>query len=377
MTRIFRAHHVFDGHVLLSNSALQFGAHGLEAILTADQIPSGPEVEDCGNVILTSGFTDLQANGGGGVLLNDAPTQDTVDRIAAAHWGLGTRRLLPTLITDMFEVTESAIAAVKAAIAARTPGVMGLHLEGPHLSVARRGAHKADYIRPMEDRDLALLLQAAQDLPHLKVTIAPENVTTYQVRALSQAGVTVSLGHTDTDYATCRAYQQAGARCVTHLYNAQRQMSGREPGVVGAALGLEGLWAGLIADGVHVHTQMMQLAFAAKAHADGEIFLVSDAMAVAGSDAQSFMLNGRKVLRHAGRLTLEDGTLAGADLDMLRAMRVLVEQVGLPAQRALRAATSGPLELIGQPNPVLGRPVTDFLKVSPQFDCFHPLSTTK
>ena len=376
MRRIYRANHVFDGHTLLPNSALQFGAHGLEAILPADQIPSGSEVEDCGDVILTPGFTDLQVNGGGGVLLNDAPTQDTVARIAKAHWALGTRALLPTLITDTFEVTEAAIEAVKGAITVQTPGVIGLHLEGPHLSMARKGAHKGDYIRPMEARDLALLLQAAQDLPLLKVTIAPENVTPDQVRSLAQAGVLVSLGHTDTNYATCRKYQEAGARCVTHLFNAQSQMMGREPGVVGAALGLDGLWAGLIADGVHVHPQMMQLAFTAKAHAVGEIFLVSDAMAVAGSDEQSFVLNGRRVLRHAGRLTLEDGTLAGADLDMLRGLRILVEQVGLPAQRALRAATSGPLALIGQAEPLRGRPITDFLNLSPQFDCFYPLGAT-
>ena len=136
------------------------------------------------------------------MLLNDAPSTDTVVRIASAHWRLGTRALLPTLITDTFEVTEAAIHAVKDAITAGTPGVIGLHLEGPHLSQARKGAHKGDLIRPMEDRDLNLLLQAARTLPRLKITIAPENVTTDQVRALAQAGVLVSLGHTGTDYAT-------------------------------------------------------------------------------------------------------------------------------------------------------------------------------
>ncbi|CUH81435.1 N-acetylglucosamine-6-phosphate deacetylase [Tritonibacter multivorans] len=373
MTGIFRAAKVFDGTELLTDHALIFGTEGLDAILPASDIANGQTVEDCGDVILCPGFTDLQVNGGGGVLLNDAPTSETVARIATAHWRLGTRALLPTLITDTFEVTQAAIQAVKAAIAAGAPGVIGLHLEGPHLSLARKGAHKGDFIRPMEDRDLQLLLQAARNLPLLKVTIAPENVTPEQVRVLAQAGVLVSLGHTDTDFATCQAYQQAGARCVTHLFNAQSQMRGREPGVVGAALGIDGLWAGLIADGVHVHPQMMQLAFAAKGRAEGEVFLVSDAMAVAGSDAGEFMLNGRKVLRGDGRLTLEDGTLAGADLDMLRAVHVLIDQVGLPAQRALRAATTGPLALIGRKQSLLGRPVTNFLKLSPQFDCFYPL----
>jgi N-acetylglucosamine-6-phosphate deacetylase len=156
-------------------------------------------------------------------------------------------------------------------------------------------------------------------------------------------------------YATVQAYAAAGAKSVTHLFNAMSQMGNREPGVVGAALGTGALSAGLIADGIHVHPEMMRIALSAKS-GPGEVFLVSDAMAVAGTSETSFELDGRKILRSDGRLTLEDGTLAGADLDLLTAVRVLVDQVDIPLADALRAATKTPAELIaGEPFNLLAR----------------------
>ena len=259
---------------------------------------------------------------------------------------MGATRILPTLITDTAEKTQTAIEAAIAACAAGMRGCAGLHLEGPHLSVARKGAHDADLIRPMEEADLALLLQTATQLPCLKVTLAPESATLDQVRALSEVGVLVSLGHTDADFDTCLAYAEAGARCVTHLFNAMRQIGNREPGVVGAALAAGGLSAGLIADGVHVHPEVMRMAWDAK-RGPGEVFLVSDAMAVAGTERRGFSLEGREITRKNGRLTLADGTLAGADLDLTTAIRVMTEQVGLSLSSALYAATHGPASLIG------------------------------
>ena len=224
--------------------------------------------------------------------------------------------------------SQAAIAAVEDAMRAGVPGIVGLHLEGPHLSIPRKGAHDPALIRPMEPADLETLLQAAGSLPFLKVTIAPENTTEGQVAALTEAGVLVSLGHSDADYETCRRYIAAGARCVTHLFNAMSQLGNREPGLVGAALASGDTSAGLIADTVHVHPETIRAAWTAK-RGPGRIFLVSDAMAVAGSDATEFHLGGRLIKRKDGVLTLADGTLAGADLDLLTAMRVMVEEVGV------------------------------------------------
>ena len=131
---------------------------------------------------------------------------------------------------------------------------------------------------------------------------------------------------------------------VTHLFNAMSQLGNREPGLVGAALDAGGVHAGLIADGIHVAPTTMRVALAAKR--DDGIFLVTDAMAVAGTGLDEFRLNGRRVLRRDGRLMLEDGTLAGADVDFPAAIRVLVEDVGVPLERALGMASRVPAAAI-------------------------------
>ena len=342
----FRGGRIFDGSRLHDTHSLRF-EDGVVTVFDRDDrvAPAGEEIDLAGD-ILAPAFVDLQVNGGGGVMFNDAPTPETLAIMAAAHAGLGTGTILPTLITDTPEHSRAAIAAVAAAVAEGVPGIGGLHLEGPHLSLARKGAHDPALIRPMTDDDLALLVEAAGRLPLLMMTVAPENVTRAQVHSLSEAGVLVSLGHTDTDYETCIAYQAAGARCVTHLFNAMSGLGNREPGVVGAALDCGGLSTGLIADGIHVHPATMRAAFAAK-RGPGAIYLVTDAMAPAGTELDRFTLNGREITRVDGRLTLADGTLAGADLDLTRALKVLTEEVGLPLDRALGAATATPARVAG------------------------------
>jgi N-acetylglucosamine-6-phosphate deacetylase len=337
---------VHDG-VTLRDHALLVDGTRIGGLVPLRDLPAGVDRVDLGGGALVPGYVDLQVNGGGGLMLNAAPTPETLATMAAAHAQLGATTILPTLITDRPEVTAAAIAAAVAACAAGVPGIAGLHLEGPHLDARRAGAHDPVLIRPMADADLRALCAAAARLPVLKVTLAPASVTMDQVVALSRAGVLVSLGHTEADFATCASATRAGARCVTHLFNAMRQLGNREPGVVGAALHLGGLSAGLIADGIHVHPATMGAAIRAKT-GPGRLFLVSDAMAVAGTDLDGFTLNGRHITRDGGRLTLADGTLAGADLDLTTAIRVLTRDVGVPFARAVAMATAAPADLIGQ-----------------------------
>ncbi|WP_170383507.1 N-acetylglucosamine-6-phosphate deacetylase [Ruegeria atlantica] len=343
----FRNGALFDGRGLHFGHAITFRDGRLAGMVPDESAPKDGQVVDLNGDILCPGFVDLQVNGGDGVMFNDDPSVDSIRRIAEAHRRLGVASLLPTLITDTPEKTQAAIEAAIQAVQAGVPGVAGLHLEGPHLSVARKGAHDGALIRPMEEADLAALIKAAGELPCLMVTLAPESVSEKQVLALCEAGVLVSLGHSDADFMICQRYATAGARCVTHLFNAMSQMGNREPGLVGAALANGGLSAGIIADGIHVHPEVMRAAWAAKT-APGQIFLVSDAMAVAGTDQTAFELEGRRITRTDGRLTLEDGTLAGADLDLTTAICTLVTQVGVPLQDALAAATTYPATLIGQ-----------------------------
>ena len=370
MTRpslLFRNGRIFDGTRLLDGHVAAFQDGCLTALVPESEAPQAEEVVDLAGDILSPGYVDLQVNGGDGLMLNDAPDVATLTRIAQAHRRLGCRWILPTLITDTPDKTRTTIEAAKTAIRQGVDGIAGLHLEGPHLSVTRKGAHDAALIRPMEPEDLAALCDAAQALPALMVTIAPESVTPEQVNTLTQAGAVVSLGHTDADFDTCTAHIAAGARCATHLFNAMSQLGNREPGLVGAALSSGQLSCGLIADGIHVHPQSMRAAFAAKI-GPGGIFLVSDAMAVAGTELGEFCLEGRLIRREAGRLTLENGTLAGADLDLTQALNVLVNRVGIPLDQALAAATTRPGRLIGLDvalAPASANRIADVIRISP------------
>ncbi len=348
MTAAMQAHiaeAIFDGNELHFGHALLIENDLVAAIVPASQIPMDCQVVGNKSGYIAPGFVDLQVNGGGGVMLNDAPTVENLQIIACAHARLGTAAILPTLITDSRKKTKAAIEAAVSANSQKITGIAGLHLEGPHLSVARKGAHDPSLIRPMDDEDLQMFLDAAGKLPSLMITLAPETVRADQIAELVAAGVIVSLGHSDADYDTCLTAVEAGASCATHLFNAMSQMGNREPGLVGAALDLGVLYAGLIADTIHVHPVSMAAALRAK-RGPGEIFLVTDAMAPAGTNLDGFNLNSRWVARENNKLTLNNGTLAGADLDMTTAIRVLVEQVGVSLATALRMATSVPADVI-------------------------------
>lgn len=370
MQSIYTGGLVYDGRQLLKNHSVVV-TDGLVTSVAPDSVQENVQTQiKLNGDILSVGYADLQVNGGGGVLFNDAPSVDALATIAAAHRKLGTTCLLPTLITDTPVVTEAAIEAVIAATHSSMGLIAGLHLEGPHLSVEKKGAHLAGLIRPMQPSDLSLLLQASKAIPILKVTLAPENVTCDQVSALTEAGVIVALGHTNSNYDTCMKYHAAGARCVTHLYNAMSQLGSREPGLVGAALDAPELAVGLIADGVHVHSAAIRMAWTSKAVAQ-RLYLVTDAMALAGTTHNSFTLNDRTIRRDNGRLTLDDGTLAGADVDLTSSIRYLCNEVGVDLAEALNAVVTVPRKILGldkAASELVGQSVVDVIRISAELD---------
>ncbi|MFN7224504.1 MAG: N-acetylglucosamine-6-phosphate deacetylase [Paracoccaceae bacterium] len=340
MITAFTGARLFDGTTLRDGAVLVIQGNRITAI--AASVPQGAQVINLAGGILSPGLIDLQVNGGGGLMVDGTTDSATLQAMCATHARLGTTGILPTLITDTPSATASVIEAGVASIG--TPGFLGLHLEGPHLDPRRKGAHDPALIRPMEDDDLAMLVVAARRLPALMVTLAPCNARPDQIAALSKAGVIVSLGHTECTFAEAEAAIAAGARCATHLFNAMSQLGNREPGLVGAVL-THDIAAGLIADGIHVAPATLRAALSARPEG---LFLVSDCMAAAGTDQTGFTLGGRKILRRDGRLTLEDGTLAGADLSLPQAVAVMVQQVGLSPERALAMATQTPSNLIGR-----------------------------
>ena len=252
-TTVFAGGPIFDGQRLLDEHCVEFSGGICSAIVPENTCAYSDSVVQLNGNIFSPGYTDLQVNGGGGVMFNDNPTVKTLKIIASAHHSLGTRYFLPTLITSTKDNTRAAIRATVDAMGAGVPGIAGLHLEGPHLSIEKKGAHLDELIRPMQDDDLDQALVAAEELPLLKMTVAPENVSLKQVHALNEAGVLLALGHTNANYATCLDYAKAGVQGVTHLFNAMSQFGSREPGLVGACLNNDHFSVGLIADGVHVH----------------------------------------------------------------------------------------------------------------------------
>lgn len=328
---------IFDGTRLHPDAALLVEDGRIAGLLPAAE--GAERLEG----ILSPGFLDLQANGGGGLMVGAGTDVAALRDVCAAHRGLGTAGLLPTLITDRPEVTAAVIDAGIRAAQQGVPGFLGLHLEGPHLDPRRSGAHDPALIRPMTDTDVASLCTAARALPVLMVTLAPAAVRPDQIAALRAAGVVISLGHSDCTLTEAQDAIAAGASCVTHLFNAMSQLGHRQPGLVGAVLSGE-VHAGLIADGIHVDPAALRVAL--RARPDG-LFLVSDCMAFAGSDLTEMELGGRTILRRDGRLTLADGTLAGADLTLPQAVRRVAGLIGAEA-RALAMASTEPARAIGR-----------------------------
>jgi N-acetylglucosamine-6-phosphate deacetylase len=344
------AERVFDGRGWRTGTAVLIRDGRILAVESPDQVPADwPTTRLPPGAFLAPGFIDLQVNGGGGVLLNDAPTADAMRAIARAHRRFGTTACLPTLITDTPAQMRAAIAAARAS--AGRDGILGLHLEGPFISPKRPGVHRPDLIRAPahppasgEDKgDLDVLCDLAGAGRSL-VTLAPECVSAGFIQSLAAAGVRVSIGHSEASAAAVMQAVADGATGVTHLYNAMPPLSARAPGIVGAALAERRLIAGLIVDGLHVDPVAVRAAFAAKGD---RIALVTDAMPTVGTSLESFALTGRTIRLAGGRLTTDEGTLAGAHLDMATAVRNAVKLVGLPLEDALRAAALTPAQFLG------------------------------
>lgn len=308
----------------------------------APQLGSADEQVDLGGGWLLPGFIDAQVNGGGGVLFNNTPDVDSLRTLAAAHRRFGTTGLLPTLISDDVQVMRRAIDATRAAIAQGVPGVLGIHLEGPYIAPARKGTHDANKFRVPDADEIAMA--ASLDNGVTLLTLAPERVPLESIRALVERGVIVAAGHTAASYEEARAGLDAGIRGFTHLYNAMSPLTGREPGVVGAALEDRDSWIGIIADGVHVHPASLRVALAAKPR--GKVMLVTDAMPPVGADSPSYELYGEVITAVDGVVRNAAGSLAGSALDMATAVRNAVHLLGLPLDEAARMASRYPAQFL-------------------------------
>ncbi|MCS3746760.1 N-acetylglucosamine-6-phosphate deacetylase [Xanthomonas arboricola] len=328
-----------DGLVVLLDGAQ------IQAVVAADdaRVAQAAARVDLAGATLLPGFIDIQVNGGGGVLFNNARDPQALATIAAAHRRFGTTGMLPTLISDTAQVMAEAIDATRQAIAQGVPGVLGIHLEGPYLSPARKGTHDAHKFRLPDAQEIAV--DTSLDNGVTLITLAPERVPLDDIRAFVAGGAIVFAGHTAASYEQARDGIAAGVSGFTHLYNAMSQLAGREPSAVGAALEDPDVWCGVIVDGVHVHPASLRVALAAKPR--GKLLLVTDAMPMVGSDSPSFDLYGETITAVDGVVRNADGALAGSALDMATAVRNSVRWLGVDLAEAARMASTYPAQCIG------------------------------
>lgn len=317
----------------------------IAAVGPADQVlcPPDAQVIDADGLLLTPGFIELQFNGGFGQDFTDDPT--AIWPVAAQLPQHGVTAFLPTIITAPLEksaagqrvVTEGRPAGFRGA----TP--LGLHIEGPFLNPAKKGAHNPNYLR------LATLEAVANWSPATGVrlvTLAPELPGALEViEALSSRGVLISAGHSAATYDEALAGFDAGVRYGTHLFNAMPSLMPRDPGLVGALLTDDRPTVGLIADGVHTHPAMIKLVW--QALGPRRLNLVTDAMAALGMPPGSYLLGDYEVIVDGTCCRLASGSLAGSILAMDQALRNLVSLTGCPLEDALQTITTTPARAIG------------------------------
>jgi N-acetylglucosamine-6-phosphate deacetylase len=337
------AQRIFDGYQWHNDSFILIDDGAVSCITPRNQdMGDWPTQSMPPGTTLAPGFIDLQVNGGGGILLNDEPTLDAMRAIARAHRRYGTTSCLPTLISDTRAKATAAIAAAK--LLDGTDGILGLHLEGPFISHSRPGIHRGDRILSATNDDLDWLGNLSEVRSSM-VTLAPECVPPGFVKALASSGIRVSVGHSEASSETLLRAIDEGLSGVTHLFNAMPAMSARDPGIAGVALTDARLTAGIILDGIHVHPLVVRAAFAAKHWSN--IAFVTDAMPTVGTEQDYFDLMGKRIHLRSGRLVSENGTLAGAHLDMASAVRNAVTLIGISLDDALRAAALVPARFLG------------------------------
>lgn len=347
MTKALVNGRVFDGEKLHHGLAVLLNGDSVTDLVPELDIPACVETTwDLGGNILAPGLIDIQVNGGGGVMFNDAPSVETIRRMGAAHRQFGTTGFLPTLISTDYETVKKAIEAVGQAIFEGVPGVLGIHLEGPFLNPEKCGIHRTDNFRKLDDAAFEMLTSMKDGCT--LVTIAPELTSTDMISRLTGQGVLVFGGHSAATYEQANKALQAGMRGFTHLFNAMSPFETRAPGMVGAALHDRNSWFGIIADGQHVHPASFAVAVAAKRR--GRALLVTDAMATVGSDTRSFNFDGAEITAVDGCCRTAAGLLAGSDLDMISAVRNAAKFADLNPSEALRMGSTYPARALGLQN---------------------------
>lgn len=324
--------HFFTGTEIIRDRALLVENGKITGFTMPESIPSGSMVSDCKGFLVTAGLIDLQIAGGGGFLFSANPTREALEAMTEDILQSGTTGFLIALPTNSHDVYSAAFRVIKEN---PHPSVMGLHLEGPFISLAKRGAHARELIRKPSPEELLALLRESDGVIKM-MTVAPEVCTPEIITILRDHGVTVSAGHSNATFREATQAFDWGIETTTHLFNAMSPIHHRDPGLPGAVFNSEKVCASIIADGIHVDFSMLSIS---KKIMKERLFLVSDA--VEENDRGTY-----QHVRQHDRFTLPDGTLSGANLTMLSAVRNCVNHAGITPEEALRMASLYPSSLL-------------------------------
>lgn len=345
---------VLKGQVVTPNRVLPGGAllirkGRIEEVILPEDVASfldtkGSEWEffDFGAWYLFPGLIDLHVHGAVGVDFMDGDPEG-IRKIAGFLLREGVTRFLATTMT---EKKERILAAVRAVVSASCalPSLLGVHLEGPYLSQGKRGAHHSSFVRPPDVQEMEEFLEAGDGLVK-RVTIAPEvEGALAMVAWLSSLGILVSLGHSEADYATGLRSYFSGARLITHVFNGMEPLHHRKPNLLAFALGFEGMWVEVIADGVHIAPEILQILFTCKPH---RVIVVSDAIRAAGMEDGTYELGGEEITVEGGIARTSSGSLAGSTVSLRRSLYNLWRLFGFPLPYLASLGSLYPAKLLG------------------------------
>ena len=336
---------LFSGKEFFDNRALLIDGENIIDVINEHDIPNNFEIQKLNGGILSPGFIDLQVNGGGGKLFNNSPDKESLNAIIEAHQHFGTTSIMPTVISDSLNVLKRCATTISEEIE-NNKSLLGVHIEGPFFNVKYRGVHQKQYINTINS-DYLNLFKSLQDFP-VMLTLAPECISTKQLKHLKSLGFKILAGHTDASYDQLEEATKYGLDGFTHLFNAMGQISAREPGVVGSALTFDNTTASIIVDLHHVHPSLIQMAY--KQKPQGKLFFVSDSMATIHHGEPSFELYDEVVSESNGRIINSEGKLAGSSITQIDAIKNSYQSCNIPLNEALAMASRYPAEYLGVAN---------------------------
>ncbi|MDD4169670.1 MAG: N-acetylglucosamine-6-phosphate deacetylase [Desulfotomaculaceae bacterium] len=333
---------IYTGDEVVFDQAVVVDQGYIFDLVARDEVDPAWPVIDLKYLNIVPGFIDLQVNGGNGILFNDHPTVDALQKIVQGHAKFGTTDILPAFITGDISKMKQAVEAVGYCLKNNIEGILGIHFEGPFIAPEMAGVHDPKYILGF-DESVARIMTSLKN-GYTLITVAPERLTRDQLIKLKGPGIKLAAGHSQADSVQMKEAFNSGVTCVTHLFNAMSQMQQRSPGVVGYILAKDNGWASIIADGHHVDFVNVRAAWKAK---PGKLFLISDAMPPVGGLIDRFTIGPHTIYCNEGKCVTRDNILGGSGLELATAVRNCIQKVGIGKPEAFRMASTYPAQFLG------------------------------